>query len=206
MTPAVTTLARLAPMHVPPADLSDAELRTALIAGWRIEPSSRAPVQHVNGGLLQMSGRYAIAVYPYLDVVAETTEDHAADRVVDLIIALHAATPAVEQIAAMDDFALPGRWSVQHLLDASHVDPPTGPYAASFHDLIADHLRILSEALLEYDRMASLMTGRSHWLGDHARRTEDQQHLDHQQWAGHDRLGHRSVSSAHPRPLDDGRT
>ena len=191
MTPAVTTLARLAPMHVTPADLSDAELRTALIAGWRIEPSSiayapvgfgshhwtvvesasrrwfvtadavadsstrladlsaalrtaltlrrdaglefvRAPVQHVNGGLLQMSGRYAIAVYPYLDVVAETTEDHAADRVVDLIIALHAATPAVEQIAAVDDLALPGRWSVQHLLDASHVDPPTGPYAASF--------------------------------------------------------------------------
>jgi hypothetical protein len=140
------------------ADLS-AALRTALTlrrdAGLEFV---RAPVQHVNGGLLQMSGRYAIAVYPYLDVVAETTEDHAADRVVDLIIALHAATPAVEQIAAVDDFALPGRWSVQHLLDASHVDPPTGPYAASFHDLIADHRRILSEALLEYDRMASLMT------------------------------------------------
>jgi aminoglycoside phosphotransferase (APT) family kinase protein len=29
-------------MHVPPTDLSDAELRTALIAGWRIEPSSIA--------------------------------------------------------------------------------------------------------------------------------------------------------------------
>jgi hypothetical protein len=35
---------------------------------------------------------------PYLDVVAEPNDDHAADRVVDLIIALHAATPAVQQI------------------------------------------------------------------------------------------------------------
>ncbi len=29
-------------MHGPPTDLSQAELRTALVAGWRIEPSSIA--------------------------------------------------------------------------------------------------------------------------------------------------------------------
>ena len=29
-------------MHGPPTDLSEAELRTALVAGWRIEPSSIA--------------------------------------------------------------------------------------------------------------------------------------------------------------------
>jgi hypothetical protein len=203
-------------MRGPPTDLSEAELRTALIAGWRIEPSSlayapvgfgshhwiivesasrrwfvtadtvddsstrlanlsaalcttltlrrdarlefvRAPVQQINGGLLQISGRYAIAVYPYLDVIAETTDDRAADRVVDLIIALHAATPVVERIAGVEDFALPGRWSVQQQLDAGHVDLPAGPYAASFRDLIADHRTVLSEALLAYDRMASLL-------------------------------------------------
>jgi hypothetical protein len=43
-------------------------------------------------------------------------------------------------------------------------------------------------------------------LGDHARRTEDQQHLDHQEWTGHDRLGHRSVGPARTGPLDDRRT
>ena len=75
---------------------------------------------------------------------------------IDLIIALHAATPVVERIAGVEDFALPGRWSVQHQLDAGHVDLPAGPYAASFH-LIADHRTVLSEALLAYDRMASLL-------------------------------------------------
>jgi hypothetical protein len=155
-------------MHGPPTDLSEAELCTALLAGWRIEPNSiayapvgfashhwiivespsrqwfvtadpvddsstrladlsaalrttltlrrdaglefvRAPVQQINGGLLQVSGRYAIAVYPYLDVIAETTSDYAGDRVVDLVIALHAATPVVELLAGVDDFGLPGR-------------------------------------------------------------------------------------------------
>jgi spectinomycin phosphotransferase len=203
-------------MHGPPTDLSEAELCTALLAGWRIEPSSiayapvgfgshhwiivesasrrwfvtadpvddsstrladlsaallttltlrrdarlefvRAPVQQINGGLLQVSGRYAIAVYPYLDVTAETTSDYAGNRVVDLVIALHAATSVVEQLAVVDDFGLPGRWSVQHQLDSGHVDLPAGPYAASFHDLIAEHHTILSEALLAYDRMASLL-------------------------------------------------
>ncbi len=76
---------------------------------------------------------------------------------IDLIIALHAATPVVERIAGVEDFALPGRWSVQHQLDAGHVDLPAGPYAASFRDLIADHRTVLSEALLAYDRMASLL-------------------------------------------------
>ena len=66
-----------------------------------------------------------------LDVIAETTDDYAGDRVVDLVIALHAATPLVEQLAGVDDFALPGRWSVQHQLDADHTALPTGPYAAS---------------------------------------------------------------------------
>jgi spectinomycin phosphotransferase len=200
-------------MHGPPTDLSEAELRTALVAGWRIEASSiayapvgfgshhwiivesasrrwfitadavddssirladlnaalcttltlrrdarlefvRAPVQKINGGLLQISGRYAIAVYPYLDVNAETTDDDARDRVVDLIIALHEATPVVERIAGVEDFTLPGRWSVQQQLDARHVELPAGPYARSFRDLIADHRRILSEVLLAYDRMA----------------------------------------------------
>jgi hypothetical protein len=177
-------------MHGPPTDLSDAELRTALLAGWRIEPISieyapvgfgshhwiivesasrrwfvtadtvddttrvadlsaalrttltlrrdaglefvRAPVQQINGGLLHVSGRYAIAVYPYLDVIAEMTDDYADDRVVDLIIALHASTPVVAQIAGVDDFALPGRWSVQHQLDAGHTALPTGPTPPAF--------------------------------------------------------------------------
>jgi len=87
-------------------------------------------------------------------VNAETTDDDARDRVVDLIIALHEATPVVERIAGVEDFTLPGRWSVQQQLDARHVELPAGPYARSFRDLIADHRRILSEVLLAYDRMA----------------------------------------------------
>ena len=46
---------------------------------------------------------------------------------------------------------------MQHQLDSGQVDLPAGPYAASFHDLIAEHHTILSEALLAYDRMASLL-------------------------------------------------
>lgn len=150
------------------ADLT-AALRTTLTL--RRDPELefvRAPVQQINGGLLQMSGRYAIAVYPYLDVIAEPTDDYAADRVVDFIIALHAATPAVEQIASVEDLALPGRWSVQHQLGAGHVDQPPGPYAARFRDLIADHRTILSESLLAYDRIASLLaTDHTGWVITH---------------------------------------
>jgi spectinomycin phosphotransferase len=203
-------------MHVSPADLSVSDLRTALVTGWRIEPSSiayapvgfgshhwtvvepssrrwfvtadavtdsstrlaelsaalrtaftlrrdaglefvGAPVQRFDGGLLQTSGRYAIALFPYLDVVTETTDHCSAARVVDLIIALHAATPVVEQIAGGDDFLLPGRWSLQRQLDSVHVDLPAGPYAAAFRDLVADHRTILTKALRQYDRMASLI-------------------------------------------------
>jgi len=124
-------------MHAPPADLSVSDLRTALVSGWRIEPSSiayapvgfgshhwtvvepssrrwfvtadavtdsstrlaelsaalrtaftlrrdaglevvGAPVQRLDGGLLQTSGRYATALFPNLDVVTETTDHRSA--------------------------------------------------------------------------------------------------------------------------------
>jgi phosphotransferase family enzyme len=49
-----------------------------------------------------------------------------------------------------------------------HVELPAGPYARSFRDLIADHRRILSEVLLAYDRMASLLaTDRTSWVITH---------------------------------------
>ena len=214
-------------MHTAPADLSVSELRTALVTGWRIEPSSiayasvgfgshhwtvvepssrrwfvtadaiadsstrladlnaalrtalalrrdagldfvGAPVQRLDGRLLQTSGRYAIAVYRYLDVVAEAPDDRGAAPVVDLIAALHAATPVVEQIAGVDDFLLPGRWSVQHDRDSIHDGPPRGPYAEAFRDLVANHRSVLTEALGRYDRMVSLIAAdREDWVITH---------------------------------------
>jgi spectinomycin phosphotransferase len=150
-----------------------AELNAALRTAFTLRRDAGlefvgAPVQRFDGGLLQTSGRYAIAVFPYLDVVTETSDYPAAARVVDLIVVLHAATPVVEQIAGMDDFLLPGRWSVQRPLDSVHVDMPTGPYAAAFRDLLADHRTVLTEALREYDRMASMIAAdREEWVITH---------------------------------------
>ena len=105
-------------MHAPPADLSISELRTALVSGWRIETSSigYAPVgfgSHHWTVVEAQSRRW------FVTAVTETSDYRAAARVVDLIVVLHAATPVVEQIAGMDDFLLPGRWSVQRLLDSA---------------------------------------------------------------------------------------
>jgi hypothetical protein len=150
------------------------ELSTALSTAFTLHRDAGlefvgAPVQRFDGGLLQTSGRYAIAVFPYLDVVAETSDDRAADRVVvDLIVVLHAATPVVQQIADVDDFLLPGRWSVQRQLDSVHLDPPTGPYAVAFRDLVADHREVLTEALRQYDGMTSMIAAdRDGWVITH---------------------------------------
>ena len=86
---------------------------------------------------------------------------------VELLAALHAATPAVEQIAAIDDLVLPERWSLQPR-GPINAELSAGPYAALFCQLLVDHRETLAEALRHYDRLAvSIAADRRDWVITH---------------------------------------
>ena len=148
------------------------ELRAALCTAATLRRKAGlsfvgAPIPRRDGGLLEPVGRYAVAVYLHLVEVPNQGEESGWDGVVELLAALHAATPAVEQIAAIDGLVLPERWSLQPRGPIS-AEPSAGPYAAPFCQLLADHRKTIAEELRRYDRLAvSIAADRGDWVIRH---------------------------------------
>ena len=107
-------------------------------------------------------------MYPHLVEVPNHGDESGSDGVVELLAALHAATPAVEQIAAIHDLVLPERWSLEPR-GPTNAELSAGPYAAPFCQLLVDHRETLAEALRHYDQAGGEHRRRSRRLGDHAR-------------------------------------
>lgn len=148
------------------------ELRAALCTAATLRREAGltfigAPIPRRDGGLLEPVGRYAVAVYLHLVEVPKRGDNSGSDGVVELLAALHAATPAVEQIATIDDLVLPERWSLQPR-GPINAELSAGPYAAPFCQLLVDHRETLAEALRRYDRLAvSIAADRDDWVITH---------------------------------------
>lgn len=156
-----------------PADLDqlDAALRTAATLRDRAGLGFVcAPVPLPDGSLITTTGRYAITLHRRLAEVSATSPVDVAELIADL----HRATPTVQRIARPDDGSLPGRDSVQRLIDGAGLDPALGPYAAAFDDLVADHRSALITAFAEYDRTAAeIASDPAAWVVTHGEPKQD---------------------------------
>jgi spectinomycin phosphotransferase len=140
-------------------------LRQALLAartlhedaglGWVV-----GPLPATDGSVLKPLGPcYAAAVYPYVDGPPFPDDPGRRDRelVVDLVAALHAATPVVRRFLAAADLQLAGRAHLERALLRLHEPWTGGPFGEPARALLAaraDDVRVL---LREHDRLADLV-------------------------------------------------
>ncbi|GIM95017.1 aminoglycoside phosphotransferase family protein [Paractinoplanes toevensis] len=108
---------------------------------------------------------HALAVYPLMPGTSGDFGPHptaSREAVLDLVAALHRATPAVAGVAEVTDLRLPGR--------AELFDRPWagGPYAAPAQRLLATHQRKIHAWLDHRDRLAAeLKAGAASWVITH---------------------------------------
>jgi len=94
---------------------------------------------------------HTLSVFPLVEGVAGDFGPHSADRaeVVDMLAALHRATPQVRDLAPPDDLRLVGRDTLDQPFPAS------GPYAGAARDLLAAHGAKIGRWLSELDRLTA---------------------------------------------------
>ncbi|MCU7722428.1 aminoglycoside phosphotransferase family protein [Actinoplanes sp. KI2] len=99
--------------------------------------------------------RHTLSVFPLVEGVAGDFGPHCGDRaeVVDLLVALHRATPRVRDLAPPDDLRLRGR----ETLAAALPDPSwtAGPYGEPARALLAAHAAKIGHWLSELDRLTA---------------------------------------------------
>jgi spectinomycin phosphotransferase len=151
-------------------------LRKALLAartlhedaglGWVV-----GPLPATDGAVLKSLGPgYAAAVYPYVDARPFPDDPGARDRelVVDMVAALHAATPVGRRFLATADLQVAGRAHLELALLRLHEPWTGGPFGEPARALLAaraDDVRVL---LREHDRLADLVRrAGSDWVVTH---------------------------------------
>jgi spectinomycin phosphotransferase len=125
-----------------------------------------APVAGVSDQLLAITGRYAVALYPYLERITHAPAE--AQQMLGMVIALHAATEEVRDLATVDDLTIRDRSSLEAALDPSKTVPDAGPFAAEFAALVQEHRLPILAALDRHDVDAdTLQTPRAAWVVTH---------------------------------------
>jgi hypothetical protein len=126
-----------------------------------------APQPGHDGRLLAITGRYAIALYPYL----ERSGDAAASpqQLLAMINELHASTPDLGDQVTVDDLSIPDRAIVDGVLDGGpNAGDGDGPYAARVVNLLRSQRDVLWAAFCRYDSLASAVaTGSDTWVITH---------------------------------------
>jgi aminoglycoside phosphotransferase (APT) family kinase protein len=127
----------------------------------------RTPGRH-SDQLLAVTGRYAIVLYPYLERITPAPAE--AQQMFGMIIAVHAATDQVRDLATVDDLTIRDRSSLEAALNRSTTVPDTGPFAAGFAALVQEHRRAILAALDRHDLDAdTLHTPRADWVVTHGK-------------------------------------
>ena len=126
-----------------------------------------APQPGHDGRLLAITGRYAIALYPYL----ERSGDAAASpqQLLAMINELHASTPDLGDQVTVDDLSIPDRAIVDGVLDGGpNAGDGDAPYAARVVNLLRSQRDVLWAAFCRYDSLASAVaTGSDTWVITH---------------------------------------
>jgi spectinomycin phosphotransferase len=131
-----------------------------------------APIATSRGGtLLRLGARHAIALFPFLDGEASSYGEHdAAGRaaVLELLVRLHEAGPAVASTASTAGLHISGR----HHLEAAlrELDRPWagGPFSEPAREALARNASVVVELLALADRFAADVASRGgEWVVTH---------------------------------------
>jgi aminoglycoside phosphotransferase (APT) family kinase protein len=143
------------PLEVPYDRLRAALSAAAEVAGL---PFVVAPVPAADGEPVLRLGRFAVALYPYLEgesfAWGHYTEANRA-ALLEMVSALHTAPPPPS--ARPDDFAIPHR----DALAATDPRPDTGPYAQRTADLVSAGAGLIRDRLARYDHLVDTCRTRS---------------------------------------------
>ena len=125
-----------------------------------------APLAGVDDQLLSITGRYALALYPYLERVTDGRADP--QQLLTMIIALHATTPDVGDLAAVEDLTVRDRPNLEAVLDNPDTLRSAGPYAADFAKLVMDYQEPIRAAFDRHDAVAATLGAeREMWVITH---------------------------------------
>jgi aminoglycoside phosphotransferase (APT) family kinase protein len=118
----------------------------------------RAPRPAGDGALVHDIGRYTMSVWPWIEGTTHPfghyPDDELRDDVLRVLAALHAATPTVEAVAAVETFALADRDALEAAL-ADLANPwTTGPFAEAAREILAAEPQHIRDALAAYDDLA----------------------------------------------------
>lgn len=114
-----------------------------------------APVPTAGGeAVVRLGPRWAAAVYPHVDGESFGWQDWAGDGhrqgVLDMVVGVHAAPPAVREKAGVDDLSVPRRDAVEAAL-AGEPAAGDGPYAAPTAALLGEHADEIAAWFASYD-------------------------------------------------------
>lgn len=143
---------------VPPAEAFD-QLTAALSSAVDLRAAGlefvAAPISTLDGAPVTRHGRFAVAVYPFLDGESFAWDKFSGDAhrrgTLDMLTAVHTAPAAARRHARRDDFAIPHR----AVLQAPPVPPDLGPFARPAAELLAAHAGPIRRALARYDALAA---------------------------------------------------
>jgi spectinomycin phosphotransferase len=119
-----------------------------------------APVPARDGGLLRrVDDRYAVSVFPFLAgrsfPFGPYTDPMLRGRTLDMIAALHRATPAVRGLASVHVLGFAGRDDLDAFLRAPGRPWGSGPFAGAARRLLADRSVDLARLVAGFDRLAA---------------------------------------------------
>lgn len=124
-----------------------------------------APQVGDDGGLVSIKGRYALALYPYLEQITDAPADP--QQLLSMITALHAATPGIDT-APIDDLSIRDRSTLEAVLANPQRFHRGGPYARDFADLVTRYQTPIRKSLDRYDALAATVgPERETWVITH---------------------------------------
>ncbi|MBL7257362.1 phosphotransferase [Actinoplanes sp. LDG1-01] len=143
-------------------------LGTAVALGL---PFVLAPVPARDGrATRRLASGHTLSVYPLVDGVAGDFGPHPAaerERVLDLLIALHRATPSIAAIPLRTDLRLPGRAELEAALDDLGGPWIGGPYSEAAREVLAPRAGLVRGWLAEFDRLAGAAGDPTGWVVTH---------------------------------------
>jgi Phosphotransferase enzyme family len=132
-----------------------------------------APMPTTNGAVLvRLGARYTVAVFPFIPGRAgdfgpyPTVEERI--EMIEVLIALHQATPAVSAVVRRSGLSLPGRRHLEAALGDLDRQWRGGPYSEPARDLVAGHARHIRRLLRDFDRLCGQVRAESTaWVVTH---------------------------------------
>lgn len=127
-----------------------------------------APIPTHSGSLLELvTSEWVMHVYPRLTIVDPTQYgSHTDPRVVELVGAIHAATPVAAEHAGSEDFSIRGRDDLEDALDDLEDPWDSGPYGERARLLLAAHGDDVRSLLDAHDKIVDAVP-REDWVVTH---------------------------------------